>query len=416
MHNLHVLFLNAADTLAADVAVHVSIARALDRRAVRVTVATNRYESSLGISALKTFGAIPVLRLLALNLGRPLGAKRGFSRVEAIGSNAESVANLTRLGLWCRRNGVDIVHVTERPRQNLFGLYVAKLAGAACLVHAHTGIYPGEATRLTRWRLDNADAVVGVSRFTAASYTTVGRVPPDRVFAVHNAVDPNVFTPEIAASGRGPMRERLGIPADTQLIGCIARMTRWKAQHVLLDAFAQVHARFPRTRLALVGLSADSAPDGLPGGYRGYLVRRTEALGLTDAVCFPGFISQADMPEFYGALDVLAHPALEEPFGLVLVEAMASQKPVVAVDGGGVPEIITSGRDGYLVPANAASPFADALLRLLEDPAHAADMARAGRKRVVEAFTPELQAQAMLRIYEQVVARRGHTPGGHTPG
>jgi glycosyltransferase involved in cell wall biosynthesis len=400
----HVLFLNASEGLGADVAVHASLARWLDRSRVRVSVATNVWESSPGVSARETFAEIPNLTVLPLDLGKPLGPRHGLARARAIAGNARGGLALTKLAGWCRRNGVDLIHVTERPRQTLFGLYVARVSGSACLVHAHTAIYPGEATRMVRWRLNGADALVGVSKFTADSYPRLAGVPTGNVFAVLNAVDPRVFTPEVAAAGRDEMRRRLGLPTDVPVIACVARMTRWKAQHTVIDAFARVRGQFPDARLVLAGLCGDSAPDG-QGSYRDYLDRRVESLGLTECVSFVGFLSQADMPRFYGAIDVLAHPSHEEPFGLVLVEAMASEKPVVAINGGGVPEIVTSGRDGYLLPMEAPDAMADVLLRVLCDPAHAAEIGQAGRRRVLEAFTPEIQAAAMLRVYEQVLAR-----------
>ncbi|MBV9328509.1 MAG: glycosyltransferase family 4 protein [Chloroflexi bacterium] len=401
----HILFLNAAEGFGADVAVHASLARALDRSRVRVSAATNVWESLPGVSARETFAAIPDLTLLPLDLGKPLGPRRGLARAQAIASNARGGLALSQLAIWARRNHVDLVHVTERPRQTLFGLYVARLAGCACLVHAHTSIYPGEATRLVRWRLKQADAIVGVSKFTTETYPRIAGVPADKVFAVLNAVNPRAFTPEIAAAGRASMRRRLGLPADVPVIACVARMSRWKAQHTIIDAFAQLRGRFADARLVLAGLPGDTALEG-PGDFRDYLMRRADGLGLATSVSFPGFLSQADMPRFYGAIDVLAHPSHEEPFGLVLVEAMASGKPVVAVDGGGVPEIITSGRDGYLVPREAPGAMADAVMRVLCDPVHAREIGDAGRRRVLQAFTPEIQADAMLRVYQRVLTPR----------
>ncbi len=401
----HILFLNAAEGLGADVAVHALLARALDRSAVRVSAATNVWESLAGVSARQTFEAIPELTVLPLDLGKPLGPRSGLARAQALVSNARGGLALTRLAMWCRRNQVDLVHVTERPRQTLFGLYVARLAGCACLVHAHTSMYPGDTTRLVNWRLNQADALVGVSKFTADSYPRLAGVPASKVFAVLNAVDPRAFTPEVAAAGRASMRQQLGLPRDVPVIACVARMTRWKAQHTVIDAFAQLRRQFPDARLVLAGLPGDTALEG-PGDYRDYLMRRVEALGLSECVSFPGFLSQADMPCFYGAIDVLAHPSHEEPFGLVLVEAMASEKPVVAIDGGGVPEIITSGLDGYLVPREAPGAMAEAVQRLLCDPSHAREVGVAGRRRVLGAFTPEIQADAMLRVYQDVLGRR----------
>jgi len=405
MRRPHILFLNAAETLGADVAVHVSIARTLDRGRVRVSAATNLRERP-GVSARQAFEAISELTVLPLDLGEPLGPRIGIARAKAVLSNARGAATLAALARWCRRNDVDLIHVTERPRQTLFGLLVARLAGCACLIHAHTSIYPQEATRLVNWRLNQADALVGVSNFTAASYSRLARVPADRVSVVHNAVDSQAFRPETAAAGRLAMRQRLGLPLDVPVIACIARMTRWKAQHTVIDAFAHVRHKFPTARLLLPGVSGDSAPDG-QGDYRDYLERRAAELGVAEAVSLPGFLPQTDMPQLYGAIDVLAHASIEEPFGLVLVEAMASEKPVVAINGGGVPEIIHDGQDGLLVPAETPVAMAEAIERVLDDPSFAERLGRAGRRRVLDAFTPEMQAAAMLRVYEQALNRRG---------
>src|ERR1051326_3907472 len=116
----HILFLNGAESLGADVAVHVSIARSLDRRRVRVSAASNLRESLQGVSAMAAFKSIPDLDLLPLYLGQPLGPRRGLARARALLYNARSMSTLVRLGMWCRRNRVDLVHVTERPRQTLF--------------------------------------------------------------------------------------------------------------------------------------------------------------------------------------------------------------------------------------------------------------------------------------------------------
>jgi glycosyltransferase involved in cell wall biosynthesis len=402
----HVLFLNAAEVLGADVAVHLSLARTLDRGRIRVSAATNLRESP-GASSRAAFTAIPDITVLPLDLGQPLGPRHGLALAQAMLYNARGAASLVRLAAWCRHNAVDIIHVPERPRQTLFGLFVARLAGCACLIHAHTGIYPQEATRLAKWRFNQAQAVVGVSRFTAASYVRLANVPSERVFAVHNAVDADQFRPEVAVAGRLPMRGRLGLPVDAPVIGCVARLTRWKAQHTLVEAFAIVRQRFRDARLVLPGISGDAAPDG-NGSYRDYLIRRSAELGLGDTVTLPGFLPQSDMPEFYGALDVLAHPSIEEPFGLAVVEAMASERPVVAIDGGGIPEIIRDGRDGVLVPAEQPPALAAAITRVLDNPALAVQLGRAGRQRVVDTFTPELQAAAMLEVYEQVLGRRAN--------
>jgi glycosyltransferase involved in cell wall biosynthesis len=201
------------------------------------------------------------------------------------------------------------------------------------------------------------------------------------------------------------MRRQLGLADDAVVIGCVARLTRWKGQATLLDALPGLLESAPSVRLVLAGLPSDSAPDG-NGDYRDFLIRRIAQRGLERKVVLPGFLPQSDMPRFYGALDVLAHPSFEEPFGLAVVEAMASELPVVAVDGGGIPEIIRHEREGLLVRADNPPAVTAAILRLLRDPGYAQELARAGRQRVLDAFTPEAQATAMLHVYHQVLEQR----------
>jgi glycosyltransferase involved in cell wall biosynthesis len=401
---LHVLFLNANGGIGADFAVHLSLARALDRRQVRVSAATSVREAP-GASARPLLERVPEITLVSRELGRAIGREHGLARAQALVANARGLAGLVSLARWCRANHVDIVHVTERPRQALFGLAVARMAGCACLIHAHTSYYPQDVTRLSNWRLHQADAIVGVSDFTASSFKHVANLPADRVFAVHNAVDSDVFRSPASDADRSVMRARLGVPADATLIGCVARLMRWKGQPNLLEAFARVLQTVPNARLVLAGVSSDQAPDGI-GDFRDYLLRRIDALGLNDLVTLPGFLPPTDMPAFYAALDLAAHPAMEEPFGLAVVEAMASFRPIVAISGGGVPEIIRDGIDGLLVPPEQPELMAQAIVQLLQQPRLAQRLTQSARQRVLDAFTPELQARTMLGVYQQVAKRR----------
>jgi glycosyltransferase involved in cell wall biosynthesis len=400
----HVLFLNAQTGVGADIAVHLSLARTLDRDQVRVTAATSMHAAP-GESAGEAFSAVPDLKVLPLGVGLSLSGRRGLDLASAVLDNARGTAGLVGLARWCRRNGVDLVHVTERPRQAIFGLLLARMAGCAYLVHAHTSHYPHDNSRLATWRLRQADAVVGVSRFTARTFVDIAGVPASKVYAVHNAVDASAFNPDAAGARRSAMRARFGIPSDAPVIGYVARLTRAKDQAALLDAFAHVRETFPTARLVLPGTSADVAPDG-EGSYGDYLQRRIRALRLAGAVLLPGFLPRTEMPGFYAALDAVAHPCIEEPFGLAVVEGMASAKPVVAAAGGGIPEIIRDNVDGLLVPPGRPDTLAAALVRVLSEPALSSRLAAAGRARALSAFTPRHQADAMLDVYRDVITRR----------
>lgn len=402
---VRVLYLNTRDSFGADVAVHAQIARSLDRTRTRLWAATSAREGP-EMSTRAVLETIPDLCVLSLALGHPLHGLRGAARVHALMRNVEGMVSLARLAVRCRREHMDIVHVTERPRDALFGLVLARFAGSACLIHGHTSYYPHDAVHVGDLILRQADAVVGVSRFTAGTYVRDAGLPAERVFAVHNAVDATVFRPDVPESERLAMRRRLGIDEGVPVIGCIARLSQWKGQDTLLEALIAVRRAIPGVRLVFAGISLDAAPDG-NGTYADHLKRRIDALGLRDIAILAGFIPHADMPSLYAAVDVVAHPAVEEPFGLAVVEAMASARPLVAVGAGGIPEIVRDGIDGLLVPREQPEALAAALIRVLRDDALAQRLALSGRERVVEMFSPERQAAAMLDVYQRI-ARRKH--------
>ena len=399
-----VLFLNTRSSLGADVAVHVMLGRSLVRAGVPVWAATSTYEEP-GVSARSTLESIPGLIVLPLDLGRPITGLRGYERASAYVSNAVGLGNLVRLAWACRRERVDIVHVTDRPRDTLFGLLLARLAGCACLVHLHTGYYRRD--RFGAWEslVRTADGVVAVSRHTASTFLNASMVAQDRTFVVHNAVDSATFRPNRSTTDRDAVRRKLGIPSDVVLIGCVARVSRWKDQDTVIESLAAIRQKVPGARLVLAGRNCDVSPDG-HGSYEDYLRRRASDLGLENAVTFAGFIPQNEMPAFYTALDVLAHAAFEEPFGLAVVEAMASGCPVVAVNGGGIPEIIRDGADGLLVPREQPAELARAVLRVLCEDVLSRDLSRSARARVCATFTPERQAHSMLMVYQLVLQRR----------
>src|SRR5579859_1663538 len=398
---IRVLFLNTRDTLGADVAVHITLARAFDKTLVQVWAATGFHETGVD-SAQAEFKAIQDLTVFSLDLGRPMWGEHRTGRLMAVVANIRGAANLVSLAFRCRRENIDVIHVTDRPRDALFGLILARLAGCVCLIHAHTNYTPHEFTHMSKWVFRNSDAIVGVSSFTAATYRNAAALNIRQVYALPNAVDTTLFGKCVTSEQRLAMRQRLDVPAGVPLIVCVARLMRWKDQATLLEALAQLGHGFPHVCLALAGADKDISPDG-NGSYRDYLSRRARALNIENRVRFVGYLSRLEMPLFYAAADIVAHPAIGEPFGLAVIEGMFCARPVVAVGAGGIPEIIRDGIDGLLVPPGQPAAMAAALRRVLSDPALAARLAAAGRERVLTHYTPALQAAGMLDIYRSVV-------------
>ena len=189
-----------------------------------------------------------------------------------------------------------------------------------------------------------------------------------------------------AVRGESPaaLRASFGLPSAGPLIGIVGRLQRWKGMHTAIAAMAKVRARHPDAHLVIVGGRHDPEPR-----YEGELRALAQQQGAGSAVTFAGF--QADVPRWMQAMDVVVHASDREPFGIVVVEAMALGKPVVAGAEGGPAEIITAGVDGQLAPFGDANALADRISRFLDDPAFAVRCGAAARRRAAD-FSAERYA------------------------
>jgi glycosyltransferase involved in cell wall biosynthesis len=139
-----------------------------------------------------------------------------------------------------------------------------------------------------------------------------------------------------------------------------------------------------------------------------------QQLGLDDCIEFTGF--REDVPDVIAGLDILVHASTTgEPFGQVIIEAMAAGKPVIATNGGGVPEIVDDGVTGLLVSMGDADAMAAAIERLLEDPALCARMGEAGLARVQQHFTIQLTAERVQAVYDQLIPKQKRESFSSTP-
>lgn len=186
------------------------------------------------------------------------------------------------------------------------------------------------------------------------------RLPPRRpTTVVHPAVDLARFDAERLGDPRA-VRARLGLPADGPIVGAVGRLDRWKGFHVLLDVAPRVLARHPDATLVLVG-----GPHELDPSYAAELHAQAARLGAGARVRLVG--QQPNPEEWMQAMDVFVHTSQQEPFGMVVIEAMALGKAVVAAAEGGPREIVTPGLDGLLSPHGDRDALAAAILRLLGD-------------------------------------------------
>jgi len=189
-----------------------------------------------------------------------------------------------------------------------------------------------------------------------------GGMPPHRpTRVVYPGVELERFDPKSLPS-KAAVRQKLGLPQDIPIIGLTGRLQRWKGQHTLIEAMPTVLKQYPEAIAILVGGEHADEPE-----YPEYLKERLTALQLEDRVQMVGL--QRNVQEWVQAMDVFVHASDHEPFGIVVIEAMALGKPVIAADSGGPLEIITPGKDGLLTPYDNAGKLAEALLTYLNNPA-----------------------------------------------
>jgi glycosyltransferase involved in cell wall biosynthesis len=302
-----------------------------------------------------------------------------------------------RLAALIRRERIDLVHTNTL--HNVYGWAAARLSGRPHVWHVREIVFQSGLARaleshLARFGADRvvvtSDAVGGLFRDGRGEY-------PRRVRKIANGVDVEVYHP---ANDGGRVRNDLGVAPDTPLVGLVCRLDRWKGVEIFLQAAAISRGAAPEVRYVVVGGAIEGHED-YPGGVRALAA----ALGVEDIVSFTGWrYGPEEMPGVHAALDVLVvASSLPEPFGLVVLEAMATGKPVVATAHGGPAEIVVDGETGLLVPPRDAERMAAALVSLIAEPERARAMGRAGRERVERLYGQTACVRALEGLYREIL-------------
>lgn len=389
------LFVNTRSALGADVAVHLTLIQNLDPNLVEVHIATNRNSVDLQ-KTLAVLETVPGLKIRVMDLGHESSGRGKSGKILSALKNFGAVISLCKLTLYVRRHRIDILQATDRPRDAALTTLLSKMTGAAAIARVHIKWYP-EIGRATNWGLTACKRVVAISRFTRDSLIE-GGVPAEKIITIYNATDPALFDP--ARTERGTLRRLMKIDADAPLIGIVARIMIYKGHLELIEALALVVKTVPDVKLAIIGVE-DHLGDFSGESYAEKVRTRIKELGLQNAVYWIGW--RSDTAAIMADFDVQAVPSWEEPFGLVVTEGMAMQRPIVGYASGALPEIITDGVEGLLVPPQDAGALAAALIKLLQNPTLRESMGRAGRARVLKDFTPQRQAAADTALYRELM-------------
>lgn len=292
----------------------------------------------------------------------------------------------------------DVVVHSHGYKADLYTLLAARMAGVPVMTSAHGWTSENEKVRLYErlqaylWRW--FDRVVAVSQSYRALAQAAG-VPERKLVVVHNAIRSNYQVPD--AGQRRRSRALLGLADGDVAIAVIGRLGIEKGHRLFVEAAGRLAPRHGQAQFLIIG----------DGAERAALESQIAAAGLGDTVRLLGH--RDDLPAIYPGLDLLGITSLREGLPNVLLEAMLHGVPAVAMAVGGVPEVISDGEDGLLVPPGSLDGFSEALSRLLSDASLRQRLGAAAVEKVRSMFLFDARMQKMLALYEAAVAKATST-------
>lgn len=311
-----------------------------------------------------------------------------------------------RLARILRRERIDLVHLNNSIAQNHAWMLAARLAGVPCITHER-GLRRAFLARDRRLARD-LDAVICISSAVRENFVALGLGDLPLV-TIFNGLDPAQMQ---CTRAPADVRAEIGVAPDARLIGIVGNIKPWKGQEIVIRAMGLLREEFPDLACVLIG---DTSPHA--AAYREHVVALTRELGIASRVHITGF--RNDVPNYINALEIQVHASIHpEPFGRVLLEAMALSKPLVASNGGAVPEIVVHEHTGLLFEPGNPAALAAALRTLLADRPRAAAMGAAGRARLLAEFSVSHNLELTQALYERLLNKQGEvtaTPHPRNP-
>lgn len=249
------------------------------------------------------------------------------------------------------------------------------------------------APTLLRKLIGASSAVVVPGRAAQEHAVSLG-VHPEKVFIAPNSVDVERFRPATSPQEREELRTSLDLPEGTICL-YVGRLEERKGLDILLGAFRNVIPKRSSVYLLIVG----------DGPLRGDLLRQVaEDALLRERVILLGYCSDSLLPSYYAASDIFVFPTRREVWGMVLNEAMSAGLPVIVSDGAAAAiDLVESGVTGFVFKAGDANALTKLLALLIDDPGLRERVGEKARERILTGFTPDNQAQAIMRVITRVL-------------
>lgn len=305
--------------------------------------------------------------------------------------NKWDVHKLARLVRVLRRQPVDILH-THLFGSNTWGRILGKLARVPVIIsHEHWSSKSQREVWVDKLLYRLSDRILVPSAASKRMVMAMEGIPARYLQVIYNGVDSAHFAPN---GDHASVRGALGISPNAVVIGTAGRLSPEKGGvDLLIKAVGQLRAADPRVSLLVVG--------------DGSLRHKLEAISAeeNDVALFTG--TRSDVAQLMQAMDIFVLPSLHEALPIALLEAMSVGLPAVATNVGGVPEILTDGKTGLIVPPGDGAALQDALARIISDGALALNLGAAGRAHVEANFTLERMVARVENLYDELAAFHG---------
>lgn len=299
-----------------------------------------------------------------------------------------------------KKNNPLIVH-THSSKAGLLGRLAAKLAGVPILVHSpHGHVFVGYfgpiKTKifiiLERLAFRITDKMVALTQREKEDHIRLRIGSEDTFVIIHSGVELNKFK-EMPFEKTQNFKREMGLPENAFIIGTSGRLEPVKGPEFLIKAAPSIISQYPNAFFLFAG----------DGSLRRDLKKKALDLGIEKNIVFLGW--REDIAKIISIFDVFVLPSLNEGMGRVLVEAMALGKPIVASNAGGIPDLVTHGKNGFLVPPKNPRELAKYIQILLEDKEKRAKMGLAGKQMALN-FSKETMVKKIAELYQHLMIQK----------
>ncbi|MFT2090402.1 glycosyltransferase [Paraglaciecola sp. 2405UD69-4] len=284
-----------------------------------------------------------------------------------------------------KQNNIDVIHCHQYTPW-VYGVLAAFGTKTKVLFTEHGRFYPDSSSwkrkLVNPWLCRITDRIVAISKATKQALVDFEYIPAKKIEVIYNGIK----TPEVIADKTEALRKKLGITADTILLGTIARLDPIKNHKMMLDAFSSILKTHSNSKLIIVG----------DGDERENIKEQIQKFGIENKVIMPGYDSE---PQHYLALiDIFLLSSLSEGTSMTLLEAMSLKKSCVVTDAGGNREIIENGINGHVTLNDDAQAFANGVLNIM----NSFETRQRMEKEALSRFKSLFHVNTMAKHYETI--------------